>query len=78
MTWGPPKWIARSEDGTLWHLVSARGRRLGIVLQIGGKWRAAKVCQPKFRDFTSIRDAAAYALTSLHCEDCIPNAWRQN
>ena len=78
MTWGPPKWIARSGDGALWHLVSAKGRRLGIVLKIEDKWRAAKVCQPKFREFRSMREAASYALSSLHCKDCIPNAWRSN
>lgn len=67
-----PEWVPVAPDGSLWHFLSYKGKRLGIVIKIGNGWRAAKHCLPNYRPFPSLSQAKRYAETSLNCTDCLP------
>lgn len=65
-----PYWMPVIGDGTHWKLVSHNGRYLGCVLYIVDGYSAKKLCCGWVHDYPTIKEAALWVLSVLHCTEC--------
>lgn len=63
-------WHPINSEGLAWNFVSFRGRVLGMVDRLFGRWVASKSCCNTIRHYDSVADAARYVQTSLYCTEC--------
>lgn len=66
-----PEWVPVSPDGTDWKLFSHKGRFLGVILKVDGRWLAHKFCCDHVKTYDRMSSASCYVESTLSCSECV-------